>query len=57
MKKYTTKQIKDYLEGFKIMNLKGEFIDEYNTALINAIHDIDDKQDGIEAYCKRKENK
>jgi hypothetical protein len=62
-KKYTIEEIKYYLEGCELVHIeRDEPISEaklipsekYNVALDNAITELEDKYDGIEAIIQRK---
>jgi hypothetical protein len=50
-KTYTIEQIKEYLEGWFFIAREN---DDYNVALHNAIVNLDNPEDGIEAVIERK---
>ena len=54
MKKYTIAQIKEYLNGCRLINYLGEDAGSDNVALGLAIRMIDDYEDGIESMLERK---
>jgi len=54
-KKFTIKEIKEYLSGCLILRCDQGYMTNLieNSSLKNAIHEIDDPEDGIEAVTER----
>lgn len=53
MRRYTIEEIRAYLEGCKFTG--GTCSNEWNQSLLYAIHELEDHEDGIEAFTERNE--
>jgi len=51
--KFTIEEIKTYLNGWLFVSF-GKGVGDYNCALLNAISQIEDEEDGIEAVLERR---
>lgn len=54
MKTFTTKQIAEYIKGWTAGEF-GKIEEKAKYIFLNALNQLEDEQDGIEAYFERKE--